>query len=196
MNQPAARFYFDYVDPVSYLVELELREAEAATGVGVERVPFELRSPPHDMIDPEDPAWLERVDTAHRLATGLGLEIAQQALVPWTRKAHEFVRHAETHEVGRQAHDLLFEAVFTEKLDLGRVDVLVGLAVRLGLEASGSKAVLDVDRYTHEIEEARASATAAQVLHTPTLLAGGERLEGFHNRGVLGTFLHTTTGIT
>ena len=196
MNQPTARFYFDYVDPVSYLVEIELREAEAATGVVAERIPFELRSPPHDMIDPEDPAWREQVETAQRLAAGLGLEIAPQALIPWTRKAHEFVRHAETHELGRQAHDLLFEAVFAENLDVGRVDVLVGLAVRLGLEPSGSKAVLDVDRYTHDIEEARASSTAAGVVTPPTLLAGGERLEGFHNRGVLGTFLHTTTGIT
>ena len=192
MNSPTIRFFYDYVDPVSYLVELELQAAEQASGLRVERAPFELRPPPEPMLDPETSWWIERVDNAVGLASELGVSLGAQVFVPWTRKAHELVIHAGAHSLGPAAHQAIFGAVFAEGLDVGRVDVLVSLATRLGLGATKTKAVLDVDRYSDEVVRAREAALAAGVTRVPSLVAHEKLLEGFHNRHALGTFLHAS----
>jgi predicted DsbA family dithiol-disulfide isomerase len=193
MNPSSARFYFDYVDPLSYLVELELRAAETALGARVTRVPMELREPPEPMMDPQSATWARRVEEAAGQAARMGVHLAPQRMVPWTRKAHELVLHARTHGLGPAAHDALFESVFLGGLDIGRVDVLVDLAVSLGLDATGTKAALDVDRYAEDVSGARAAALAGGIHGVPSLVAGDHRLEGFHNRDALGTFLHASS---
>lgn len=190
MNSPTVRFFFDYVDPVSYLMELELQAEENASGLLVERVPFELRAPPEPMTDPESPSWMQRLEEAAEFALHMGVGLSQQLFVPWTRKAHELVVHAGAHSMGQAAHQAIFEGVFAEGLDIGRVDVLVGLGVSLGLDPRETKAVLDVDRYSDDVIGHREAALAAGIAQVPSLVAGDKRLEGFHNRRALSTFLH------
>ncbi len=192
MTPPIARFFFDYIDPLSYLVELELQAVEGASGQLVERVALELRAPPEAMVDPRSSPWIQQWEDAARAASELGIPLHRASLVPWTRKAHELVMHAHAHELGRAVHTALFEGVFNAGLDIGRVDVLVRLGVGLGLDATETKAVLDVDRYSDDIAAARTTILAEGITRTPTLVAGERRLEGFHNRTALGTFLHTT----
>ena len=112
--------------------------------------------------------------------------------VPWTRKAHELVLHAGTHSLAQETRRAIYEAVFVEGLDIGRVDVLVTLGVRIGLDANKTKAVLDVDRYSDDIIRAREAALAAGITQVPCLVKGANRLEGFHNRHALSTFLHAS----
>jgi len=190
MNSPTVRFFFDYVDPVSYLVELELQAAEKGSGLLVDRVPLELRPPPEPMVDPESPSWTQRVEDAAGFASELGVRLGAQAFVPWTRKAHELVLHAGAHSMDQAAHQAIFEGVFAEGLDIGRVDVLVELGVSLGLDAAETKAVLDVDRYSDVVTRGREDARAAGITQLPSLVAGGKRLEGFHKRHALSTFLN------
>lgn len=192
MTPPIPRFFFDYVDPISYLVELELQAVEKASGQLVERVALELRAPPEAMVDPRSSPWIQQWEDAARTASELGIPLHRASLVPWTRKAHELVMHARAHELGRAVHTALFEGVFVEGLDIGRVDVLVRLAVGLGLDATETKAVLDVDRYSNDIAAARATILAEGITRTPTLVAGERRLEGFHNHTALGTFVRAS----
>ncbi len=193
MNPLSARFFFDYVDPISYLVELELQAVEKASGQLIERVALELRAPPEQMVDPRSSPWIQRWEEAAQAASEVGISLRRPSLVPWTRKAHELVLHARAHDLGNEAHTALFEAVFNEGTDIGRVDVLVRLAAGLGLDATETKAVLDVDRYSDDIAAERATTLAEGIVRTPTLVAGHRRLEGFHNRTALGTFLHATS---
>ena len=192
MNPSAARFFFDYVDPISYLVESELQAAEQAVGTLVERVPLELCPPPEPLVDYEAEPWIRRWEDASRAASELGVSLHPQTLIPWTRKAHELVLHARAHDAQAALHARLFRATFTDDLDIGRIDVLVGIAVELGLDPTETKAVLDVDRYSGDVTAARAAALAEGITQVPTLVAGGRRLQGFHNRTALGTFLHAT----
>lgn len=190
MNSSTIRFFYDYVDPVSYLVELELQAVEQASGLLVERVPFELRAPPDALVDPESPSWIHRLEDAAGFASDLGRSLGAQVFVPWTRKAHELVLHAGSHSMGQAARQAIFEGVFSEGLDIGRIDVLVSLGVSLGLDATETKAVLDVDRYADVVVRVRDEAITAGITHVPSLMAGEKRLEVFHNRHALSTFLH------
>ena len=111
--------------------------------------------------------------------------------MPWTRKAHELVRHATESDLAGEVRRAIFEAYLFEGRDIGRVDVLVQIARTLGLDPGETKPVLDVDRHEAEIAELRASALAAGVREAPTLALGDRLLEGFHNAAAIRTFLGT-----
>lgn len=188
---PHARFYFDYLDPLSYLVDRELRAVlDGASTLELERVPLELCPPPEPLLDPDGRRWRERWEAARRIAADREpVTLDEPRILPWTRKAHELVAHARESGKGEEIHRALFEALFARGLDIGRVDVLVGLAGEAGLDAMETKAVLDVDRHAEEVATLRRVALEAAGGEPPVVARGGERLRGFHNREALRTFL-------
>ena len=60
MTLPCARFFFDFIDPLSYLVGRELAEIETPHETEVTWVPFELRPPPTRLTSMDDPSLTER----------------------------------------------------------------------------------------------------------------------------------------
>lgn len=196
MHPSPVSFLFDYLDPLSYLIHGELGELAGSgdsaglDGVSFRYVPLELRPPPAPLLDPDSDPWLARWREATTAGEALGVRLVLPGILPWSRKAHELALHAMEKGVGPAVHDVLFEAVFVRGDDVGRVDVLVGIARRLGMDGTEAKAVLDVDRFTGQVAALRAEAAAAGVSNPPALVSGGRLLQGFHNRGALRTFLH------
>jgi len=188
MENPGATIYFDFTDPLSFLIDREL-ESLGASGTAVQRAPFELRPPPSPLVTLDDPPLAERWALARRLAGQAGVELDPPHLVPWTREAHELLAHAAEKGVAAPVRRAVFESYHLRRGDVGRVDVLVELARRCGLDPTETKAVLDVDRYAAHVVEARDSASARGVATVPLLVLGAARLEGFHNRMAIGTFL-------
>lgn len=190
--------WFDFVDPASILTLMEL---EAARRDQVEWVvtsdfhwfPLELRPPPTPLIGVDDPAVADLWEEARDPAERMGLALAPPPLVPWTRKAHELLAHASDADPERvdALRTLIAHAYAVEGRDIGRVDVLVDLAIAHGLDRTETRAVLDVDRYEAEVAAAAQRAAAAGVSRTPTLVRGDTRVEGFHNCTVLSTLLGT-----
>lgn len=194
MPNPTATLYYDFIDPLSYLVVRELDETAAEGRAAEELVdwhPFELRPPPTPLVTADDESLASRWSEARLWGEERGIVFAPPRLVPWTRKAHELVLHAGEHGAAHQIRRRLFEAYLMEGVDIGRVDVLVGLAVDLGLDRTETKAVLDVDRHLDGVVSLREEAGAAGVTVAPTLVFEGRRLEGFHNRDRIGTLLGT-----
>lgn len=188
MYDERPRLYFDFVDPGSLLV----RRRIANLGVDCSCVGFEMRPPPEPLVEPADPAWADYWRDATRALRETGIVPGTPALVPWTRKAHELVRHAtestDAH-VATAIVDRLFSAYVEEGRDIGRIDVLVSLAVDAGLDGTEARAVLDVDRWRDEVVRARAEACAAGVRGVPTLLRADRRLEGVHDEETIRGFL-------
>jgi len=187
MSHPRARFFFDFVDPLSYVAHRAVREAEAARGLGVERVGVELRPWPSPLTDADDPFWAPRWAAARRAAPEVRL--ATPALVPWSAKAHELLALAAERGVGSAVLDAVFEAFFRAGEDIGRVDVLVEIAATAGLDRTETKAALDVDRWQEQVAEGRRSAAALGVSDLPALQVGGRVVQGFRNLADLGTLL-------
>jgi predicted DsbA family dithiol-disulfide isomerase len=183
----ANTFYFDFVDPLSYLQEIEL--AGLAARGSIETIGFELAPPPTPLTSVDDERWRRRYAEARTLPAAAGVTIAPPPLVPWTRKAHEL--HLLARESGRAAEvrRAIFEAYFGRGEDIGRVDRLVEVAAALGFDRTAVKAALDVDRYDGEVAEARRSAAEAGVVDTPSIAVPAGILRGFHNRGALGSLL-------
>jgi predicted DsbA family dithiol-disulfide isomerase len=187
MPDTTARFYFDFVDPLSYLVELALCEMEAATGIRVERIGCELRPPPLPLTRPSDPIWSERWQAARQARPGVQLE--PPPLVPWSRKAHELHAFARNRGAGDAVCRGVFEAYFRRRRDIGRVDELVEIGFAAGLDRTETKARLDVDAHLTEVLEARSGAEKVGLRHLPALLLDGRLVQGFHNLGDLSTLI-------
>jgi len=183
----ANTFYFDFVDPLSYLQEIELTGLAAASSI--EAIGFELAPPPAPLTSVADERWQRRYAEAHTLPAAAGVTLAPPPLVPWTRKAHEL--HLLARESGKadEVRRAIFEAYFGRGEDIGRVDRLVEVAASLGLDRTAVKAALDVDRFDDEVAKARRTAAEAGVVDTPSIASAAGILRGFHNREAIGSLL-------
>ncbi len=162
--------YFDFVDPVSCVVACMFDEADAAELVDWRGL--ELRPPPGALIDPGGDAWRDRHALALALADGAGaVRPSRPALLPWTRKAHELCELAGERGCAHRVRRALFRAHFADHADIGRIDALVDIAVRAGLDRTETRAVLDVDRYTDAVVRNRESAHAQGIVDVPALVS-------------------------
>ncbi|MFW6199286.1 MAG: DsbA family oxidoreductase [Gemmatimonadota bacterium] len=187
---PAAevRLHQDYVDPASYLVHSILRRMEAE----VEPRALELRPPPDPLIDAGDREWSRYLAEMAERAEELGIPFRPPRLVPWTRKAHELALHAREKGCVAEMDRRIYDTYFAEGRDIGRLDVLVEVAISVGLDATETKAALDVDRHAARLDQERRNALGAGVRGVPTLVLGDRTLEGFHREEEIRTFLHPT----
>lgn len=190
MREPAPlRFFFDYVDPFSLILSIRLQEMEKKGTVKVEPWPLEVNPPPKPLLDPESPAWAARWEIAAREKEAEGLRLRAPWIVPWSRKAHELAFHARQENCFRQIHESLFHAYLIEGRDIGRVDVLTGIAEKAELDPREVKAILDVDRYREDVEEARGQGIRDGVEGIPCLLWQGRVLHGNPNPDEIRRFL-------
>ena len=192
MPHPSTRIYFDFVDPLSYAVSCTL-DAQSAGADNltptIEWIGFELRPYPTPLTATRDPMWAGRWAQADEQAAALNLSFAPPPLVPWTRKAHELHTFGCQQGAGDAIRAAIFGAYFTEGKDIGRVDVLVDLASAAGLDRTGTKAVLDVDRHEADVASARRAAETLGVRDVPSLSVDGRLVEGFPDLTDLGTLL-------
>jgi len=187
MSLPLATLYFDFVDPLSYLADLEAERIEPTLPAEVIRVGFELRPPPSPLTSLDDPVWGRRWEDARTWAPDVTFD--PPLLVPWTRKAHELHLFAHERGVGREARRSVFEAYLLDSRDIGRVDELVALGTSLGLDRTETKAVLDVDRFEEAVLQARREAESRGVTTVPAIEGAGSPPRGFHNPADVGTLL-------
>ena len=182
-------FWFDFVDPLSWLLALELEPLVQSSEMVVRWLPRELRPPPTPLTVVDDAELAERWVAAQAIRGSNLPAFAPPRLVPWTRKAHELVLHADEHDRADLVRTRIFSAYLLEGRDIGRVDVLVDIARAEGLDPTETKAVLDVDRYGASVSAFLERAAAAHVATKPTLVMDDRRVEGFHNGAAIRTFV-------
>jgi 2-hydroxychromene-2-carboxylate isomerase len=187
MPDAHARFFFDFVDPLSWLVELALIDLESRDDPGVRRVGLELRPPPSPLTRRSDRLWAGRWEALRSASPEARLE--PPPFVPWTRKAHELHAFASSRGVGAAVRQRVFEAYFERGRDIGRIDELVEIGTAGGLDRTETKAALDVDSHLEDVLEARRSAERLGILDLPALLVDQKLVQGFHNLGDLSTLL-------
>lgn len=133
----------------------------------------------------------ETIQGLRRDAAALGLTLSLPATPPDPRsalQAAEFARDCGPAEFAR-LHRALFRAVFVDGRDIERRDVIVDLAVDVGLDAEGLGAALEDGRYEQMLREVEAEAARYQIDATPTILLGRFKLVGAAPLDVLGSTL-------
>lgn len=95
-----------------------------------------------------------------------------------SRLAQELGAWADTQENGEPLHDALYRAYFVDGLNIGDIDVLVGIASSLGLPGEEARQVLETRSFSARVDEDWARARQFGITGVPTFVAGGYGLVG------------------
>jgi 2-hydroxychromene-2-carboxylate isomerase len=164
-----AVLFADFTSLASWLTEHALRPWEESAVVKLERRALELLPPGRTMPTGDAAPAPELV----RRAEGLGLRPAPRVRVR-TRKDPEALRFARAHGDEGALAGALYAAYWEEGRDIGRIDVVVEVGERMGLDPFALKVALDIDRFAEEVEADRRGAVEAGVSRLPTLIVAGD----------------------
>lgn len=162
--------FSDFTCPFSYVTEAALWRLEDEGAAAPAYSAFELYPAPAP-LGGVDGGWM---DAAAPLARAAGVEMRLPPLAARTRKAHEAAKLAERKGMGREMRRAIYTAYFAEGADVGRIDVLVALAVKLGLDEGEARVMLDVDTFAEAVQRDRALAARIGITGTPALVVGAD----------------------
>ena len=89
-----------------------------------------------------------------------------------SRRAQELSKWAEAEGKGDEIHDALFRAYFVDVNNIGKVDVLAGIAADIGLSAQEATDVLLSQKFKGAVDEDWRRCAQVGVNAVPTFLAG------------------------
>ncbi|WP_067569703.1 DsbA family oxidoreductase [Nocardia acidivorans] len=175
------RVWSDYVCPFCMLAEGPLAAATEGLDVEIEWKPYELRAHPRPTLRPEDeylPAIWKR--SVYPMARRMGVDITLPTVSPqpYTRLAFEGYQYAADRGKGDEYTRRMFRAFFQDNLDLGRIEVLAGLAAEIGLDGDEFRTALDQGVYADRHQDALREAADHGITAVPTILVGDLRIEG------------------
>ncbi|MGH7447320.1 MAG: DsbA family protein, partial [Longimicrobiales bacterium] len=67
-------------------------------------------------------------------------------------------------------HEAIYAAYWQDGMDIGRIDVLMGIGRDIGLDASGLKVALDIDQWTERVEQDEARAAQLHLGAVPAFV--------------------------
>jgi predicted DsbA family dithiol-disulfide isomerase len=113
---------------------------------------FELRPEPVPVIDPNS-EYLRRVwnDSVSPLAERLGVTMRFPRVKPRTRLTHEAAHWARAQGHFDDYHGEIFRAFFERGEDIGDADVLVALALGLGLDSQSLRQALSSHEFVASV---------------------------------------------
>jgi predicted DsbA family dithiol-disulfide isomerase len=162
--------FADYVCPYCYLAEAELHRLQA-DGARLERAAFELR-PAGTPLPRARGSWLQDAweRTIEPLARDLGVTIRFPELATRTRKAHEAAAYARAEGALDAMHAAIYRAYWENGLDIGRIDVLVEVGAKVGLDRGGLRVALDIDQWSARVEVDVAAAAQLELDGVPAYI--------------------------
>ena len=160
----AITIFADFVCPFSYLAETSLRKL----GYGVAEVRYraafsEARQPFQDSS-----AW----SMLAAAANDEGLQLKSRTFAPATHKAHEAVFFARAREREELFRGAAYAAYWRDGLDIGRIDILTGVAASVGLDPEELKIALDIDMHADEVTSDLVLAGRLHIDQTPVTYIG------------------------
>ncbi|MEX2581837.1 MAG: DsbA family protein [Gemmatimonadota bacterium] len=171
--------FSDFSCPYSYVTESSLRKLAVGELEIVYRA-FELFPEPAPLEAPAVTDW----EALSELAAAEELDLVEPKFRPRTRKAHEASRLARDRELEAAFRNEVFAAYWSEERDIGRIDVLMDLAERVGLDGEDLKIALDIDRFTGEVGRDLEVGQRLRIPGSPTIFLG----TGASARVVAGAF--------
>ena len=133
---------------------------------------FELRPDPVPRLDPKGDyqknAWENSV---YPLARRLGVKMVLPPLQPRSRLAHEAAQWARSQGHFDGYHAEIFRAFFERGADIGDVEVLVSLALELGLDGGSLRNALETHEFLHSVLSDETDAAVLGVNGVPAFVA-------------------------
>ena len=165
-------FFHDFASPYCRLALHAVTGAAERTGLEVRPVPFELRPPPEPLPDPGADELARELETARTVAEEWGIALEPPPLVPRTRKAHEAVAYTLEHGSTAAMLQGIYDALWTDGLDIARLDVLADIGEEAGLERDPLHVSLGLDEYEADVVREQHAAAGAEITGVPAVQLG------------------------
>jgi predicted DsbA family dithiol-disulfide isomerase len=152
-------------------------------------MPFELHPAPAPTRKPEDnylqTAWKQRIyPMAEKL--GVHMKLPTVSPYPYTNLAFQGLEFAKDHGKADEYNDAVFRAFFQQSRDIGRIDVLAGIANEAGLDPEKFGAALEQGAYRDRVRQLLQTAyERAGITAVPTMIIGRQRLEGLYPADII-----------
>ncbi|HEV2132151.1 MAG TPA: DsbA family protein [Longimicrobiaceae bacterium] len=159
--------FSDFTCPFSFVTEAALWRGARESGWEIDYRAFQLF--PHPLPLPAAPPAAGE-EALLRLAKDVGVRLDRPGPPARTAKAHEAAHHARERGLERELRSAIFAAYWSEGRDIGRIDVLVELGRRVGLDVTELKVTLDIDQHTEALLSGEAAAREVGVTAVPTLI--------------------------
>lgn len=132
---------------------------------------FELRPEPVPTLDPGG-EYLQRAwqGSVYPLAERLGMTMNLPPVQPRSRRAHEAAHWARSQGRFDEYHEAVFRAFFERGEDIGKVEVLVGLAHALKLDDEALRVALENREYERDVLEDEREAESLGVTGVPAFI--------------------------
>ena len=111
-----------------------------------------------------------------------------------SRLAQELGAWADTQPGGEAIHDALYRAYFVDAKNIGDVDVLIEIAVSVGLPEDSAREVLETRSFKEAVDEDWAKSHQYGVTGVPTFVSGRQGVVGAQPYEALAHLL-TETGV-
>jgi len=102
-----------------------------------------------------------------------GIEFCDITLLANSRLSLEMAEFARDAGKYDTVHHALFEAYFTERRNIGEMDILLDIAKKQGLDTAELQAALEDGRYTERVKKGSEQARQAGVTAIPTFVIEG-----------------------
>jgi predicted DsbA family dithiol-disulfide isomerase len=184
-RRPRVLVYADFIDPFSYIGFHNLRQVAEPRGIEIQWRGFEMNpdTPPEGYelqpganSDLRPGMWA----SVYAFAAQAGLTLREPSRVPNTHAAQQLV-HAMASAVKIPLIERIYEAYFTDQLDIGNQNVLYGLAGSIGAPADTLETVR-VKRITRDLERYRREAMHHQFPGLPGFVYSGRHYFGAQPR--------------
>lgn len=171
-------FFHDFASPYCRLALEAVTDAAEQAALAVRPVPLELWPAPEPLPSPDEAALVSELDTARDLARQWGVPLRKPPRIPRTRKAHEAVAFAV--EDGSHVPVLrgIYEALWTEGLDIARIDVLADVGEAAGLDREALHVALGLDEFEPDVIREQHAAAGAEITGVPAVQLGSVLASG------------------
>lgn len=174
--------FVDYVCPFCFLVEEAIEELKRDRDVEVTIRPFELRPDSVPTLRPEDD-YLPRIwkDSVYPMAERLEVPITLPTISPQPRtdKAFMVLQLAQEHGKAEAYSEAMFKAFFQDDRNIGEDDVILAVAVSVGLDrAEVEDALHSEQRRAQQQADQDYAVNAVGVTSVPGIMVEGQLLRG------------------
>jgi predicted DsbA family dithiol-disulfide isomerase len=170
-------FYHDFNSAYCRVGLVAARDAARSAGLSLVPLPFELFPAPDPLPSPTE-AFDDEIARSGPLAEEQGVQLTRPPAIARTRKAHEAVEHARTAGLELVLVEALYDAVWRDGLDIGRLDSLAHVAASVGVDPAGLLVALGLDIHAADVADAQRTAVEGGIREVPAFRVGGEVLTG------------------